>query len=167
MVIQEEIKKILTTCPICKSKKELKVPDSIINDASQLTTVSLPKGLICDHHFQVFIDKNFKVRGYQKVDFEIKLGKIEKKNSEIKYIDFEINEEKNLFRNLLIDGNYLEYQPKNLHTTPIDLKKQEKSSKKHVMTLEEIYEEFWQFIDDNNPEFEEYIFKDKRRVKVA
>jgi len=36
-----------------------------------LTTVSIPFGLICNHSFNAFIDKKFKVRGYQKVDFEI------------------------------------------------------------------------------------------------
>ena len=54
------------TCPICKIKKELKFPKSVINEARQLTTISLPRGLLCDHHFQAFVDKNFTVRGYQK-----------------------------------------------------------------------------------------------------
>ena len=55
-------------CPVCKSEKELKISTSIISDAKQLTTISIQKNEICEHHFQAFIDKNFKVRGYQKVD---------------------------------------------------------------------------------------------------
>jgi len=31
------------------------------------------------------------------------------------------------------------------------------------MTLEEIYEEFYEFIDDNNSTFIPFIIKDKRR----
>ena len=34
------------------------------------------------------------------------------------------------------------------------------------MTLEEIYEEFWEFVDEDNPEFQEFIIKDKRRKRT-
>jgi len=61
---------VVIECPICRAKKKLKFPLKIINQSKQLTTVSLPEGLVCKHNFQAFIDKNFKVRGYQKVDFE-------------------------------------------------------------------------------------------------
>ena len=33
------------------------------------------------------------------------------------------------------------------------------------MSNEEIYEEFWEFIADDNAEFQEFILKDKRRNK--
>jgi len=62
---------IVVQCPICKSKKNLEIPSQIINQSNQLSTVSIPSGLVCKHTFQAFIDKNFKVRGYQKVDFEL------------------------------------------------------------------------------------------------
>lgn len=75
-------------CPICKERKKILVPVSIINEAKQLSTISLPKDLICEHHFQMFVDKNFNVRGYQKVDFQI--------DAEIKkYIDIVEDEKKN------------------------------------------------------------------------
>ncbi|MCJ7648380.1 MAG: hypothetical protein MUP85_07190, partial [Candidatus Lokiarchaeota archaeon] len=64
-----------------------------------------------EHHFQLFIDKNFAIRGYQKVDFQVKDAKAQKSK----------------------------------------------------MTLEEIYEEFYEFIDDNNSTFIPFIIKDKRR----
>jgi hypothetical protein len=67
--------------------------------------------MICEHHFQLFIDKNFAIRGYQKVDFQANDAK----------------------------------------------------SQKSKMTLEEIYEEFYEFIDDNNSTFIPFIIKDKRR----
>lgn len=68
--VKEDYQDILIVCPTCKSKKELKIPIKIINQAKQLTTVSIPAGAVCEHSFQSFIDKNFIVRGYQKVDFE-------------------------------------------------------------------------------------------------
>ena len=70
-----ESRKVPTICPICKTKKDLDLPASIVNQASNIATISLPKGLICDHHFQMFVDKNFHVRGYQKVDLEMEMNK--------------------------------------------------------------------------------------------
>jgi hypothetical protein len=61
---------IRVICPTCKEGKELKIPTKIVNQSKQLTTVSIPSGAVCEHGFQCFVDKNFKVRGYQKVDFE-------------------------------------------------------------------------------------------------
>jgi hypothetical protein len=67
---EELYKEILIKCPICETKNKLKMPYKIINQSKQLTTISIPSGLICNHSFQAFIDKNFKIRGYQKIDFE-------------------------------------------------------------------------------------------------
>ncbi|MFX1568815.1 MAG: hypothetical protein ACFFCV_10670 [Promethearchaeota archaeon] len=64
------VKEILIRCPICSTNKKLMIPKKVINQAKQLTTVSIPSGTVCEHGFQSFIDKNFTVRGYQKVDFE-------------------------------------------------------------------------------------------------
>ena len=61
---------IIVVCPTCKSKKDLKIPTQIINQSKQLTTVSIPTGTVCEHGFQTFVDKNFSIRGYQRVDFE-------------------------------------------------------------------------------------------------
>ena len=168
MTVIEGAKKIPTTCPICKSKKEIGIPESIINQASQLTTVSLPKGLVCDHHFQMFVDKNFQVRGYQKVDFEIELGRIDKsKNVNTKFIN-ENKSDDELFEIVLLDGNFMEFRPKNCHgVKEKSLKLKKEPQRKERMTLKEIYEEFCEFIDEENEEFAEYILKDKRRVKLG
>jgi len=152
----EETKKVPTICPICKTKKDLDLPASIVNQASNIATISLPKGLVCDHHFQMFVDKNFHVRGYQKVDLEI----------EINHND-ENKTDEDLFENLFLDGNYLEYRPKNLqkHKNPAPTSNNAMNSGKK-MSDKEIYEEFWEFIDDNNMDFQEFITKDKRRKKM-
>lgn len=58
-------------CPVCKAEKKLTFSKSIINESKTLTTISIQRNEICEHHFQAFVDKNFRVRGYQKVDFEL------------------------------------------------------------------------------------------------
>jgi len=35
------------------------------------------------------------------------------------------------------------------------------------MTLTEIYDEFWEFIDENNETFQKFILKDKRRRLIS
>ena len=146
------------TCPVCKVKKELKFPKSVINEAKQLTTISLPKGLVCDHHFQAFVDKNCKVRGYQKVDFEFSESKTNK--------EIFNNDDEQLFENLILEGNYVEYKLNrvpNRDSRP-SLKNSEDFAGKR--SLKDIYEEFWEFIDDKNPKFKEFIENDKRRIKL-
>jgi len=68
---EEQLKEVPMICPECKKGEKLQIPQQIINQSKQLTTVSIPAGVVCEHSFQAFIDKNFKVRGYQKVDFEL------------------------------------------------------------------------------------------------
>jgi hypothetical protein len=63
-------REITVICPKCNGKKKLKIPSKIISQSKQLTTISIPSALVCEHSFQAFVDKNFKVRGYQQVDFE-------------------------------------------------------------------------------------------------
>lgn len=125
------IRDIKFICPICKTEKEFEVPVSVINNSRQLTTISIPKYLICKHHFQVFIDKNFVVRGYQKVDFEM-------------------------------DNNHtLNFKKKN--NPKLKKKKNGLLQTQIGKKLEEIYEEFWDFIEDDNEIFKEFIKKDQRR----
>lgn len=88
---------ILTRCPICKESRKLRLPVKIINQSKQLTTVSIPSGLNCEHSFQAFVDKNFVVRGYQTVDFEFSKMELyessidvleEKRDSDVEEKDF-------------------------------------------------------------------------------
>ena len=155
-------------CPLCKSSKVLKFPKSVINKARHLTTISLPKGLICDHHFQAFLDKNFAVRGYQKVDFEFESKKNQKEQADIHLLGGSDNK---LFDRLVLEGNYVEYRPivkdnTNVMKKSNEKKKSEPKKNERKRSLKEIYDEFWEFIDDNNSDFKEFISKDKRRLKL-
>jgi len=67
---EEFLEDILIVCPKCKTNKELKIPRKVVNQSKQLTTISIPSGLCCEHSFQSFVVMNFKIRGYQNVDFE-------------------------------------------------------------------------------------------------
>ena len=66
----ENIHVIRIECPTCHSKKRVKIPEQVVNRSKQLTTISISKGILCEHSFQVYLDKNFVVRGYEKIDFE-------------------------------------------------------------------------------------------------
>lgn len=68
----EFLEEILIRCPKCSTNKKLNIPIKVINQSKQLTTISIPSNLCCEHSFQAFVDKNFIVRGYQTVDFEFK-----------------------------------------------------------------------------------------------
>ena len=67
---EENFKKIKIICPECERQKYLKVPIKVINQSSNVTTISVPSGIVCSHNFQVFVDKFFDIRGYQLADFE-------------------------------------------------------------------------------------------------
>ncbi|MFW9970192.1 MAG: hypothetical protein ACFFDF_08330 [Candidatus Odinarchaeota archaeon] len=161
--IKTDNSKIEFICPVCKSKKLLEVPKSVIAEAKQLTTMSIAKGLVCNHQFQAFVDKNFQVRGYQRVDFEIDNNSFQNMDS---ILTNQKQDESELFENLILEGNYLEY-------TPCQSKNNEKKFQKNniikerKMNLQEIYNEFWEFIDADNEKFRDLIIKDLRRSQTS
>jgi len=89
---QERLIKVI--CPICTKEKVVKILESVVSNSKALTTISIQKNEICEHHFQAFIDKDYQVRGYQKVDYEIVTkNKFPKGNFFIKVIvvgDYEV-----------------------------------------------------------------------------
>jgi len=150
--------KVEFICPVCKSKKSLEIPNSVIAEAKQLTTMSIARGLVCNHQFQAFVDKNFQVRGYQRVDFEIENGVNHGNNSNFGNIK---KDEDGLFENLVLEGNYLEFKPKKSKNNINIYQKDKKIHPlKKRMTLEEIYNEFREFIDEDNKIFRDLINKD-------
>ncbi|MFX1479920.1 MAG: hypothetical protein ACFFCI_17515 [Promethearchaeota archaeon] len=168
MLVPTTTKKIEVICPNCKTRDLIGIPERHIKKSSHLTTVSIQKGLICPHHFQVFIDKNMKIRGYQKVDFELNEDTIIKLRNGVKA--FSLNQEDKLhhFENLILDRNDIKYQSLNSnYDEENNEKKQEITARTGKLTIQEIYEEFWEFIDEDNEKFHELIINDKRRKKLS
>ncbi len=164
MNIPKKTKKIQVICPICKSKDVVGIPELEINSTSQLKTISIHKGLICPHHFQIFLDKNFQIRGYQKVDLELNQKNSIKLRNGVKAFSQIEKDNTNLFEKLILEGNTVKCRPLNSVKSKDDsYLKQEIISKSKKMTLKEIYEEFWEFIEEDNEKFYEFIINDKRR----
>ncbi|TKJ20274.1 MAG: hypothetical protein CEE43_13090 [Promethearchaeota archaeon Loki_b32] len=157
--------KIDFICPVCKSRKALDVPKSVIEDAKQLTTMSIARGLVCEHQFQAFVDKNYQVRGYQRVDFEFEPNVNHEKPSDFNNFKQDDNE---LFENLVLEGNYLEYKPKNTeYKINKSLKKQKIPTQEKKISLGEIYNEFRELIDEDNEKFRDFIENDSRRNQIS
>ncbi|MFX1420023.1 MAG: hypothetical protein ACFE9N_13985 [Promethearchaeota archaeon] len=166
MAILCKTNKIQVICPICSTRDIVGIPPSRLNKKSQLTTISVHKGLICPHHFQFFMDNNFQIRGYQKVDLELNQENSKKLRNGVKAFNLTETKNNDLFEKLIFDGNKVKYHPlngaKNIEAMS---PKQEIISKKKKMSSKEIYEEFWEFIDEDNELFHEFIIKDNRRQK--
>ena len=142
MLREEYVKKVQIVCPICKVKEIVTLPSRIIRNTTHLTTVSIPKGKVCEHHFQIFVDKAFNIRGYQKVDFELPASKkAAQKNKGIFTNGFDLYE------------NHIENE------SNVNYSMTEREAK-----LWKIYDAFWEVIDDKNEEFKKFILKDKRRM---
>ncbi len=162
MVVYCKTNKIQVICPICKTRDIIGIPERELKNNTHLTTVSIQKGLICPHHFQVFVDKNFQIRGYQKVDLELNQENSIMLRNGVKAFNQKENENCNLFEKITLDGNNVKYDPLNRVKSNEDIGlKQETKNKK--MTLKEIYEEFWEFIEEDNSEFQKFIINDIRR----
>ncbi|MFX0140882.1 MAG: hypothetical protein ACFFDN_45005 [Candidatus Hodarchaeota archaeon] len=144
-------------CPICKKCKDISIPDFTDTQKSHLITISIPKGMICKHHFQAFLDKNYYVRGYQKVDIELK------SRPQYNIINKKL-EEHEISKHLTIEGNLVKFDPKSIKYSKVEpLEFQNKLEKKKEMSLKDIYNEFWEFIDNKNSFFSDFIRNDKRR----
>ena len=142
MLREEYIKKVEIVCPICKVKKIITLPSRIIRNSTHLTTVSIPKGKVCKHHFQIFVDKSFNIRGYQKVDFELPASKkASQKNKRIFTNGFDL------------------YKSHNENQSNLNYSMNDREVK-----LRKIYDAFWEVIDDENDEFKKFILKDRRRI---
>jgi len=89
----DSFKKVHLVCPECHTKKNLTVPSKIIEQSQHVITISIPTGLICEHHFQAFVDKNCDIRGYQLGDFEFsKLEYYESSDKEREQDDDDISD---------------------------------------------------------------------------
>ncbi len=166
MNVYAKTHKFQVICPICKKREIIGIPESRLKNNSPLTTISIHKGLICEHHFQFFLDRNFQIRGYQKVDLELQQESSKKLRNGIKVFNQNKDNIKANFENLDPEGEKIRQIPLSQEKH----KEEKKQKEVHVLpskkkNMKEIYEEFWEFIDDNNKTFLDYIINDKRRTK--
>ncbi|MFW9877079.1 MAG: hypothetical protein ACFFG0_28650 [Candidatus Thorarchaeota archaeon] len=168
MLVPVTTKKIQIICPICKTRDLIGVPERELNNSSHLTTISIHKGLICPHHFQVFVDKNLQIRGYQKVDFELNQDNSKKLRNGVKAFNQNEKDCKGIFKDLITDNNNLKQQSVAYDKTEENKNLRQKTSVRiKRISLKDIYEEFWEFIDENNHRFREFIVSDKRRKNFS
>ena len=80
--IHELFNYVRVKCPKCEKEKSLKIPIKIVNQNLNITTINIPKGMICDHSFQILIDKSFKIKRYQLIDCESHLLEFSKNSDE-------------------------------------------------------------------------------------
>lgn len=65
-------KKIFVVCPICDKKNNVPVPIDIITaKESGATSVYIPAGVVCEHEFYAYVDKNFSVRDYLTIELSL------------------------------------------------------------------------------------------------
>ncbi|MHA2185498.1 MAG: hypothetical protein ACXAAI_10905 [Promethearchaeota archaeon] len=167
MLVPNTTNKIEVVCPICKTRDLIGIPPRSIKRSSHLTTISIHKGLICPHHFQFFIDKNLQIRGYQKVDFELNSNNSKKLRNGIKACSTIERNDTPLFQNLSLNKNPIETKQLKSIRRRFDGDLAQKTPPENKRkSLEEIYEEFWEFIEEDNDIFEEFILKDKRRERA-
>ncbi|MFX0027308.1 MAG: hypothetical protein ACFE8M_12935 [Candidatus Hermodarchaeota archaeon] len=66
--------KLQVRCPTCSKNNFIEVSDDEVKKAARgLFTVNIEEGIICEHSFVAYVDKNFVVRDTFKADFQIEL----------------------------------------------------------------------------------------------
>lgn len=64
--------KIEIRCPICSSWDNIEISDDVTKNVTKgLVTINITSGMICEHSFIAYLDKNLIVRDYFVADFKI------------------------------------------------------------------------------------------------
>ncbi|MFX0103057.1 MAG: hypothetical protein ACFFCS_26055 [Candidatus Hodarchaeota archaeon] len=68
----EDTERVEIRCPGCDKRSIIEIPKFLVKESQEgVLKVQIPQGVCCEKHsFLVYIDKKFKVRGYQSVDIE-------------------------------------------------------------------------------------------------
>src|SRR4030042_245937 len=61
---------ILVVCPVCEKRGEIQIPEQVIQENKNTSTILVRAGITCPHTYQVFIDRKCIVRGEQPPDYE-------------------------------------------------------------------------------------------------
>ncbi|MCJ7648882.1 MAG: hypothetical protein MUP85_09740 [Candidatus Lokiarchaeota archaeon] len=101
----EEWQGILVECPYCNKQRKIKIPLSKIKIKSELTSILIPKFIICEHSFLFIVDNALTPKKYEYID--IIVSDIDTENLDIQKID------------LLLAENIYEYIKKIGINTPL------------------------------------------------
>ncbi|MCP4763335.1 MAG: hypothetical protein GY870_16290, partial [archaeon] len=75
--------KTMIVCPVCQVSGYIYLPKENFNKSKKgVSSILLSNTGICPHSYQIFVDKNGAVRGYETPDFELKFVATEKKPEE-------------------------------------------------------------------------------------
>lgn len=68
------MKKIEIRCPGCKARGNIEISEeSVKNTKKGLFAINIAEGIICEHSFIAYVDKNFNIRDSFMADFQIEL----------------------------------------------------------------------------------------------
>ncbi|TFG14419.1 MAG: hypothetical protein EU531_09130 [Promethearchaeota archaeon] len=75
----KNFKEIEISCPVCNKSKKINIPEQIFNQKKfGIIRVQVPQGGVCqEHQFIVFIDTKGIIRGYEKIDLQLKSTSIQ------------------------------------------------------------------------------------------
>ncbi len=77
---EEQKKRIKINCPTCGTEQNISIPVDAIKNQAGICTIQIKAS--CGHVFDVYVDQNFKVRGFHRPDFTI-IPELEKVDKEI------------------------------------------------------------------------------------
>jgi len=79
-----ELINIRVICPKCKKDQYIEFDFMHIKESKKgVTAILIPQNSICEHSFQIFVDKNGIVRGYETPDFELQVEQQKSVESEL------------------------------------------------------------------------------------
>ena len=87
---KDSFKSIQVRCPICGIQKVLKIPTNLINPSLNFSIISIPKDYLCEHNFEILLDKSFVIKKYQFGDYNTNKIKLSPKEHLILKITSEI-----------------------------------------------------------------------------
>ena len=62
---------IKANCPFCNKVSYLQIPLRVLDHDHRKANILVPKYRVCEHSFMLLIDRYFKVRSYQKIDYKV------------------------------------------------------------------------------------------------
>lgn len=68
----EQYETVDLRCESCQARSVLPIPVSVVeNSKGGLVTIQIPAGVTCEHAYSVYVDRQFRVRGYTMADYSI------------------------------------------------------------------------------------------------